>query len=536
MRLMMSARKIVFVVFSIILFVGVFATNDTLHCIANYELTPPMQESSFMEIKQLKDINADGYEDWALVYYDYNEFYPRDSVQIFFGSDSIDFTPDHTIQAHKAGWIGDVNKDGHPDMAYLRTYINNRHHTKYPVLYILYGGEDFDFTPNDSCVLEATAYLAVYSDIRYIGDLNGDDYDDICCGLVFDLGSHITKPGMRTENYCVEKMFLYLGGDTISNYPDAIIQPPFTYLDSNYYSGFYWGNYVGVDNNDADGCNNLAITYCPWDHGMVDYPERQPYITYLYYGNSDLDSMINSVDTLIRGSIRTKLGYRTRNWPSFYLIDSRDSLGYNLGFPYGSLDNYWGTYPRVDAVNLEPGDIDNDAIYDWCIFNDDLVGFRGIGIYENTPRSFSLPLDARPTSSENIKMNFLGNICGDGYDKLLIAEKTRQNNTYQIYCYSYNEILTSTEPGLSGSFDLSQNYPNPLNPTTTISYDLPEAQNIKLQVFDITGRLVETLYSGYKEAGHWNITWNAGDQSSGIYIYRLQVGDKHISRKMLLIK
>jgi hypothetical protein len=85
-------------------------------------------------------------------------------------------------------------------------------------------------------------------------------------------------------------------------------------------------------------------------------------------------------------------------------------------------------------------------------------------------------------------------------------------------------------------FTLFQNYPNPLNPTTTISYDLPEAQEISLQVFDITGRLVETLYNGYKEAGLWDVTWNAGSQSSGIYIYRLQVGDQHISRKMLLIK
>jgi hypothetical protein len=85
-------------------------------------------------------------------------------------------------------------------------------------------------------------------------------------------------------------------------------------------------------------------------------------------------------------------------------------------------------------------------------------------------------------------------------------------------------------------FTLSQNYPNPLNPKTTISYELPEAQNITLQIFDITGCLVETLYSGYKEAGHWDITWNASDQSSGIYIYRLMYGDKQISRKMLVLK
>ncbi len=85
-------------------------------------------------------------------------------------------------------------------------------------------------------------------------------------------------------------------------------------------------------------------------------------------------------------------------------------------------------------------------------------------------------------------------------------------------------------------FTLSQNYPNPFNPTTIISYDLPESQNITLEIYDIKGRLVETLFSGYKEAGHWDVTWDASDQSSGVYIYRLQYGDKHMSKKMLLIK
>lgn len=101
----------------------------------------------------------------------------------------------------------------------------------------------------------------------------------------------------------------------------------------------------------------------------------------------------------------------------------------------------------------------------------------------------------------------------------------------------FNNPVTSIDDNLlPNEFSLSQNYPNPLNPTTTISYNLPESQNIKLQVFDITGRLVETLVNGYKEAGHWEHTWDASMQSSGIYIYRLTYGDKQISRKMVVLK
>lgn len=99
------------------------------------------------------------------------------------------------------------------------------------------------------------------------------------------------------------------------------------------------------------------------------------------------------------------------------------------------------------------------------------------------------------------------------------------------------EVLVGIEETVHpAQFTLSQNHPNPFNPTTTIEYDLPEAKNIKFQIFDITGRLVETLYNGYKEAGHWDITWNASNQSSGIYIYRFTYGAQCISKKMLVLK
>jgi hypothetical protein len=105
-----------------------------------------------------------------------------------------------------------------------------------------------------------------------------------------------------------------------------------------------------------------------------------------------------------------------------------------------------------------------------------------------------------------------------------------------LHVYEYSGYVGVKNKYLPHKYELFHNYPNPFNPVTTIGYELPESQNITLQIFDITGRLVETLYSGYKEAGHWDATWDASDQSSGIYIYRLQVGDEHISRKMLLLK
>jgi hypothetical protein len=128
-------------------------------------------------------------------------------------------------------------------------------------------------------------------------------------------------------------------------------------------------------------------------------------------------------------------------------------------------------------------------------------------------------------------------IVGSPYKNEITSGDNTLKNAGSAYIYSISANETSIFDNYNTpSFILGNNRPNPLNPTTTISYELPEAQNITLRVFDITGRLVETLYSGYKEAGKWDVKWNASNQSSGVYIYRLQVGDRSISKKMVVLK
>jgi|GEM_PF-1062282 len=85
-------------------------------------------------------------------------------------------------------------------------------------------------------------------------------------------------------------------------------------------------------------------------------------------------------------------------------------------------------------------------------------------------------------------------------------------------------------------FTLHQNYPNPFNPNTTIQYEVPEASDIKISVYDITGHLKGVLVDEYHQAGAYNVKWNASKYSSGIYIYRLDYNGHHVSKKMLLIK
>ncbi len=96
--------------------------------------------------------------------------------------------------------------------------------------------------------------------------------------------------------------------------------------------------------------------------------------------------------------------------------------------------------------------------------------------------------------------------------------------------------IETDEAGLPAQFALSQNYPNPFNASTTIQYSLLEASQVKIEIYDILGRKVETLVQGEQPAGYHQVIWDASDQSSGVYFYRIQTGKNVETKKMVLLK
>jgi len=86
-------------------------------------------------------------------------------------------------------------------------------------------------------------------------------------------------------------------------------------------------------------------------------------------------------------------------------------------------------------------------------------------------------------------------------------------------------------------FGMAQNYPNPFNAQTIIAFTIPAASNIDLAVYDLMGRRVEILYSGPITSGEHRISWDASQYSSGVYLYRLILGNGETSiGRMLLLK
>jgi hypothetical protein len=95
--------------------------------------------------------------------------------------------------------------------------------------------------------------------------------------------------------------------------------------------------------------------------------------------------------------------------------------------------------------------------------------------------------------------------------------------------------------GLSKTFELSQNYPNPCNNSTTIPYHLDEPSNVNVMLYNILGQRVRELLNEYQNPGHYLLSWDGRDQSgtvvaSGIYLCRLKVGRNEKTMRMLFLK
>jgi photosystem II stability/assembly factor-like uncharacterized protein len=111
----------------------------------------------------------------------------------------------------------------------------------------------------------------------------------------------------------------------------------------------------------------------------------------------------------------------------------------------------------------------------------------------------------------------------------------------------YGVLLHTTNGGVTfvdekqvdeipSTYFLSNNFPNPFNPSTTINYSIPKQSNVTLKLFDVLGRELFTLVNKEQRQGNYEVELDGSDLTSGIYFYRLQAGDFVETRKMLLIK
>lgn len=121
-----------------------------------------------------------------------------------------------------------------------------------------------------------------------------------------------------------------------------------------------------------------------------------------------------------------------------------------------------------------------------------------------------------------------------GNDSLRYSRWNAGSTFYPFTWVDYTSIENNDEP--ITSFELSQNYPNPFNPSTRIRYEIPQRGFVTIKIFDVLGNEITTLVNEEKSFGGYEIEFNGSGLVSGIYYYRITVGDFSQTKKMLYLK
>jgi len=162
-------------------------------------------------------------------------------------------------------------------------------------------------------------------------------------------------------------------------------------------------------------------------------------------------------------------------------------------------------------------------------------------MYIQTNGTFPNVYQADTYSEEDSTFRF--NVCDgqwrvaapDGHVDTLVTVSEQDSNVYVEL--DYNKVTNIGHRNhLPLAFEAEPAYPNPFNPATTLAYTLPREQRVTLQVFDNSGRLVQTLYQGRQPAGRHSHVWTATHLASGVYFFRMETPEKAVVQKLLLIK
>ncbi len=138
--------------------------------------------------------------------------------------------------------------------------------------------------------------------------------------------------------------------------------------------------------------------------------------------------------------------------------------------------------------------------------------------------------DGAGTTTEPKTYEFTDAFSGINSDR--VSYRLKQVDFNGTYKYS-NTVEVQLLPV---SFSLNQNYPNPFNPSTKISFSLPSKQYVVLKIYNTLGQEVSTLINREMEAGSHSVNFNAGELTSGMYIYTIKAGNFHQTKKMLFLK
>ncbi|MDD5361730.1 MAG: T9SS type A sorting domain-containing protein [Ignavibacteria bacterium] len=127
---------------------------------------------------------------------------------------------------------------------------------------------------------------------------------------------------------------------------------------------------------------------------------------------------------------------------------------------------------------------------------------------------------------------------GSAYSPSKVQIPMWQYNARHTGVYGNKDVVSVNEHAANtpSNYKLYQNYPNPFNPSTKIAFDIPKSGLVNITAYDVTGKEVAVIFSGYKNSGSHEVNFNAGSLSSGVYFYKISSNGFTGSKKMILIK
>jgi hypothetical protein len=173
-------------------------------------------------------------------------------------------------------------------------------------------------------------------------------------------------------------------------------------------------------------------------------------------------------------------------------------------------------------------------------------GLGAVSFYVLAPDGTGLGLFTTAGELEGVKASTLIIDYGSPYDGILLPnvqqvfKQPGEPGLYWLAMDSIKGIITSNpvnvESAIPVEFFVSQNVPNPFNPATTISFTLPAASHVTIDVFNVAGQKVDTIANEYMAQGNHSVTWEATGFSAGVYFYTVHAGDFSKTMKMTLLK
>jgi hypothetical protein len=383
------------------------------------------------------------------------------------------------------------------------------------------------WSQNSSGILDIAELSEYFGSSLSAGDFDGDGYDDLAIGILFEGVGTIDDAGAASVIYGSAAIGLSSSGNQLWSQNSRGILNTAADLDEFGYS-------LAAGDFDGHGYDDLAI-------GVI---------------HEDISTIVDAggVNVIYGSAIVGLSSSRNQFWSqnsTGILNQSQpdDNFGWSLtvgdfnGDGYGDLaigvpDDELGTIVDAGGVNVIYGAV--------------TVGLSSSGNQFWTQNSPGI-LNMAETSDIFGLSLAAGDFDGDDYDDLGIRVPLEDitNNTIVdagsvnvIYGSGLGEFAKGEHEVLSGEdestpveFSLKGNYPNPFNPTTTIAYSIGEVGPVRLTVYNTLGQLVATLVDNPSHPeGEFTASFNASGLASGVYLYRLEAAGATEIKKMMLLK